>query len=128
MSYYFAKTVETGFDNAVSRARDALRGEGFGVISDIDVGRILRSKLGVDFRPYVILGACDPVLAHGALALEDKIGTLLPCNVIVQEFAPGLCEVAAVDPVAAMRATENPALLDTAKAVASRLQAAINAV
>ena len=128
MSYYFAKTVETGFDNAVSRARDALREEGFGVISDIDVGQILRSKLGVEFRPYVILGACDPVLAHGALTLEDKIGTLLPCNVIVQEFAPGLCEVAAVDPVAAMRATENTALLEIAKAVASRLQAAINAV
>jgi len=128
MTYYFAKTIEANFADAVSRTRDALAEEGFGVISEIDVRRTLKTKLGVAFRPYVILGACNPALAHEALKLDDKVGTLLPCNVVIQELGPGLAEVAAVDPVASMRAAENPALIETAKAVAARLQTVINSV
>ena len=128
MSYYFSKMLEADFAAALVRVRDALKEEGFGVISEIDVRAILKAKLDVEVRPYVILGACDPTTAHAALALDDKIGTLLPCNVVIQELGDGLTEVAAVDPVASMRAASSPQLLDMAKAVAARLQAVINSV
>jgi uncharacterized protein (DUF302 family) len=128
MSYYFAKTVATSFDDAIARATEALKQAGFGVISDIDVMATMKAKLDVDFRPYRILGACNPTLAYEALKLEDKVGTMLPCNVVVQEIAPGQVEVAAIDPVASMTAIENPELLKKAEAVRAKLMNVIAAL
>ncbi|HBK06956.1 MAG TPA: hypothetical protein DDZ81_14105 [Acetobacteraceae bacterium] len=128
MSYYFAKTLDVGFDEAVVRTRAALQREGFGVITEIDVRQILKTKIGADFRPYLILGACNPKMAHEALLMEDKVGTMLPCNVVVQEAATGTTDVAAIDPVASMQAIENPKLLETAATVAAKLKAAIASV
>ncbi|MET3528031.1 DUF302 domain-containing protein [Phenylobacterium koreense] len=126
MSYYFAKKVAGGFDEVVSATRQALAAEGFGVISEIDVQATLRAKLGADFRPYLILGACNPALAHQALLIEDKVGTMLPCNVVVQALPEGQgVEVAAVDPVASMSAIANPDLRNAALAVSKKLQAVI---
>jgi uncharacterized protein (DUF302 family) len=99
--------------------------EGFGIITEIDVKKTLRKKLGVDFRAYKILGACNPTLAHQALQLEDKVGTMLPCNVVVQEIGDGRVEIAAVDPVASMSAIDNPQLKAIAAAVADRLKRVI---
>ena len=122
MTYYFAKTITGPFEAAVSRVKEALQNEGFGVLTEIDVARTLQQKLGADFRNYRILGACNPRLAHEALRREDKIGTMLPCNVIVQEVDSGAVEVAAVDPVASMTAVENAGLRDIAGQVRERLQ------
>jgi uncharacterized protein (DUF302 family) len=122
MSYYFSKTVELPFEDAIARVTDELKKEGFGVLTEIDVRATMKKKLDVDFRPYRILGACNPPFAHQALLAEDKIGTMLPCNVIVQEHAPGRVEVAAVDPVASMAAVENPALAGIAGEVRARLR------
>ena len=122
MTYYFAKTLKGPFEAAVSRVKEALQNEGFGVLTEIDVARTLQQKLGADFRNYRILGACNPRLAHEALRREDKIGTMLPCNVIVQEVDSGAVEVAAVDPVASMTAVENAGLRDIAGQVRERLQ------
>lgn len=124
MSYYFAKTLTVGFDEAVRRATDALKREGFGVLTEIDVKQTLKKKLDVDFRDYRILGACNPALAHEALQLEDKVGTMLPCNVVVQDVGGGKTEVAAIDPVASMQAIENPRL----KSAAARVQAKLKNV
>lgn len=121
MSYYFNKVLSLSFDAAVSEATRKLKDEGFGVITEIDVAATLKTKIGVEFRPYRILGACNPSLAHEALKLEDKVGTMLPCNVIVQELAPGQVEVAAIDPVASMAAIDNPALLEKAAIVRDKL-------
>src|SRR6516225_8041932 len=109
MSYYFSKTLDVPLSQAVERATEALKSHGFGILTRIDVQSVLKEKIGVDFHPYVILGACNPKMAHQALQAEDKIGTMLPCNVIVQELN-GKIEVAAVDPVASMQAIQNPAL------------------
>lgn len=128
MSYYFNKVLPLGFGAAVARTVLALKAEGFGVISDIDVRETLNKKLGVEFRAYRILGACNPSLAHEALKLEDKVGTMLPCNVIVQELAPGEVEVAAIDPVASMAAIKNPGLLEKAQMVSERLEAVIRSL
>jgi len=128
MSYYFARTLDMPFDAAVARVVEALGGEGFGVLSDIDVSATLQKKLGVTFRRYRILGACNPGFAHRALQIEDKVGTMLPCNVVVQETADGRTEIAAVDPVASMQAIDNPQLRDVAASVQAKLQAAIAAV
>lgn len=128
MSYYFAKTVATSFDDAIARATEALKQAGFGVISDIDVMATMKAKLDVNFRPYRILGACNPTLAYEALKLEDKVGTMLPCNVVVQEIAPGQVEVAAIDPVASMTAIENPELLKKAESVRAKLISVIAAL
>ena len=100
MSYYLGKVLALGFDEFVRRVTEALKREGFGIITEIDVKATLKHKIDVEFRPYRILGACNPALAYEALQLEDKVGTTPPCNVVVQELAPGRVEVAAVDPVA----------------------------
>ncbi len=100
MTYYFSKTLEPGFDEAVRRTVDALTEEGFGVLTDIDVKETLKNKISAEFRNYRIPGACNPRLAHEALQMEDKVGTMLPCNVVVQETPDGKVEVYAIDPVA----------------------------
>lgn len=125
MTYYFSRTLSCGFDEAVARATAALKAEGFGVLTEIDVKTTLKNKIGVDFRDYRILGACNPKLAYNALMLEDKIGTMLPCNVVVQEAGGGKTEVAAIDPVASMQAVDNPKLKDAAAEVRAKLKAAI---
>jgi uncharacterized protein (DUF302 family) len=121
MSYYFSKVLHTDFGKAVERTIEALKQQGFG-ITEIDVKETLRKKLDLGFRNYRILGACNPSLAHEALRLEDKIGTMLPCNVVVQEIAPGTIEIAAIDPVASMQAVDNPALKRPAFDVQERLK------
>lgn len=125
MTYYFAKTLAVGFDEAVARTAYALKQEGFGIITEIDVTKTFKDKLGIDFRKYRILGACNPALAHEALSLEDKVGTMLPCNVVVQETGDGRCEVAAIDPAASMQAIDNQALTQAAETVGQKLRAVI---
>lgn len=122
MTYYFSATLPLSFDDAVRRTTEALKAEGFGIITEIDVKETLRKKLGIDFRGYTILGACNPTLAHKALQLEDKVGTMLPCNVVVQEIGDGRVEVAAVDPVASMAAIDNPRLKQLAADVRDKLK------
>jgi uncharacterized protein (DUF302 family) len=126
MSYYFGKTVDRSFDEAITRATEALKAEGFGVLTEIDVKATLKKKLDVDFRRYQILGACNPPFAYRALQAENKIGTMLPCNVIVQELAEGGVEVAAIDPIASMQAIENPGLTDIAMQVQAKLKRVID--
>lgn len=110
MSYHFSKTVNLPFDAAVAATTAALKNHGFGVLTQIDVQDTLKKKIGAEFRPYLILGACNPKLAHEALGLEDKIGTMLPCNVVVQQHGGNTVEISAVDPVASMSAIDNPKL------------------
>jgi uncharacterized protein (DUF302 family) len=124
MDYHFTRCVQDTFDNAKARVVEALKDEGFGVLTEIDVRATLKAKLGVDFRRYTILGACNPQFAFRALNVEDKIGTMLPCNVVVQEKGDGI-EVSVVDPVASMQAIENQALAAIANEVRQRLQAAV---
>ncbi|MDA8241695.1 MAG: DUF302 domain-containing protein [Nitrospiraceae bacterium] len=126
MKYYFSKTLNTSFEEGLKRVAEELKREGFGILSEIDVKKTMKEKLGADFRNYKILGACNPSFAHRALEIEDKIGTMLPCNVIVQELATGQIEVAAVDPVASMRAVENPRLGDVAGQVREKLKKVID--
>lgn len=128
MTYYFSKIVAGAFDDAVDRTTAALKVEGFGIITQIDVQKNLQDKLGVTFRKYRILGACNPKLAFEALELEDKIGTMLPCNVVVQERIGGEIEIAAIDPLASMQAVENPKLKEAAGRVAEKLKMAIAAL
>jgi uncharacterized protein (DUF302 family) len=122
MSYYFSKSIDASFPDAAARAKAALAAHGFGVLSEIDVAATLRAKLGAEMQPYLILGACNPQFAHRALQAEPKIGTMLPCNVILRETAPGTVEIAAIDPVASMQAVENPALANVARTVRDLLQ------
>jgi uncharacterized protein (DUF302 family) len=122
MSYYFSKTLNLPFDDAIDRVTEELKKEGFGVLTDIDVRATMKKKLDVDFRNYRILGACNPPFAHQALLVDDKIGTMLPCNVIVQELEPGVVEVAAIDPVASMAAVNNPQLGAVGMEVRARLE------
>ncbi|MDA9506437.1 hypothetical protein XI09_17710 [Bradyrhizobium sp. CCBAU 11386] len=126
MGYYFSKTLQVGFDEAVRRTTEALKQGGFGIITEIDVRRTFKDKLGVDFRNYRILGACNPQLAYEALQLEDKVGTMLPCNVVVQEIAHDRTEIAAIDPVASMQAIENPDLKASAERVQTLLRNVID--
>ena len=121
MSYYRATELAVPFPEAIERTEAALKEEGFGIISRIDIQDALKTKIGVDFRPYTILGACNPALAYEALKIEDKVGTMLPCNVVVQSKAGGQTEVAAIDPVASMQAIDNPKLLEAAREVQQRL-------
>jgi uncharacterized protein (DUF302 family) len=125
MSYYFAKTLHCSFDEAVRRVTDALKKAGFGIITEIDVKDTFRKKLGIDYRNYRILGACNPVIARDALEVEDKIGTMLPCNVVIQDLGDSKVEVAAIDPVASMAAVENTALQGSARKVADMLKSVI---
>lgn len=128
MSYYEAKVLANqSIEEAIERVTEALKAQGFGVLTTIDVKATLKAKIGADFRPYTILGACNPGLAHQALQAEEHIGLMLPCNVIVQEKDGGI-EVAAVDPVASMAAVDNPALQDIAQEVRSRLRKVIQAL
>ena len=121
MTYYLSATLPLPFEEAIQRAEASLKEEGFGVISRIDIQEALKTKIGVDFRPYTILGACNPKLAYEALKLEDKVGTMLPCNVVVQERGSHETEIAAIDPVASMQAIPNPQLLEAAREVRNRL-------
>jgi len=122
MSYYFSKIVAMPFTAAIDHVTDKLASKGFGVLTSIDVQQTIKAKLGADFRPYVILGACNPHFAWRALQAEDKIGTMLPCNVIVTEVEPGKVEVAAVDPVASMGAIGNRELAQVANDVRRLLE------
>jgi uncharacterized protein (DUF302 family) len=128
MSYYFSKIVPLGFDDAVKRTIEALKREGFGIITEIDVKDTLKKKLNIDFRDYRILGACNPTLAHEALQIEDKVGTMLPCNVVVQDVGGGRTEVAAIDPVASMQAIENQRLKQAAVRVQAKLKKVIDSL
>lgn len=125
MTYYISTQVDIGLDDAIAATESALKDEGFGVVTRIDMAETLKSKIGVDFRGYVILGACNPKLAYEALQMEDKVGTMLPCNVVVQSMANGWTEVAAIDPVASMQAIENQRLTAAAAEVRERLQRVI---
>ncbi len=128
MTYYFARQLSVGFEEAIVKVTEALKREGFGILTSIDVRDTLKKKIDVDFRNYRILGACNPGLAHKALELEDKVGTMLPCNVIVQELAPNKIEVAAIDPVASMQAIDNPRLKEAAGEVQAKLRKVIESL
>lgn len=128
MKYYFEKRMEAPFAEAEKRVREALGNEGFGVLTEIDVQATMKKKLDVDFPRYLILGACNPPFAHKALQIENKIGTMLPCNVVVQETADGSVEVSAVDPVASMQAIDSPGLAEVAGEIRRKLQKVIAAL
>ncbi len=128
MSYYFSKIINESFDKAIVKVILFLKNEGFGVLTEIDVKETLKKKLDVDFKKYTILGACNPSFAYQALKAEDKIGIMLPCNVIVQEISEGEVEIAAVDPVVSMKAVENPALLEIANQVQEKLRKVIESL
>lgn len=128
MTYYFAKTLNAPFDDVVDRVTATLKDAGFGVLTTIDVQATLKEKIGVDFPRYRILGACNPKLAHQALQAENKIGTMLPCNVIVRDAGDGKVEVAAVDPVSSMQAVDNSALGQVATSVQQKLKNVIESL
>ncbi len=128
MSYYFSKTLAMSFDEAIIKVTEELKKEGFGIITEIDVKETLKKKLNVDFKKYKILGACNPSYAYQALLAENKIGLMLPCNVIVQEISEGKTEVAAIDPIASMQAIENPKLRNVAEQVQSKLKKVIDSL
>lgn len=125
--YTFTRTLDLPLDEAEARVRAALKDEGFGVLTEIDIKSTLKEKLDVDFRPYKILGACNPPAAHRALQAEPLIGTMLPCNVVLHETADGQTEIAAIDPVASMAAVENDTLGDVATEIRERLRRAVDA-
>lgn len=126
MKYYFEKTIEGEFEEVIKTVTDELEKEGFGVLTEINVTETLKKKLDVDFKKYRILGACNAPYAHKALKAEDKIGTMLPCNVIVQELGDGKIEVAAVNPMASMQAVKNKDLEEIASEIGNKLQNVVN--
>lgn len=128
MSYYFAKKLTLPFDEAIEKVTAALQAKGFGVLTEIDVKATLKKKLEVDFRNYKILGACNPPFAYKALQAEPLIGTMLPCNVIVQEIEPGKVQVAAIDPIASMQAVQNPKLAEVAGQVQKLLRQVVESL
>jgi len=128
MKYYYAKTIDRPFEEAIDTVTELLKEQGFGVLTEIDVQQTLKKKLDVDFKKYRILGACNPEFAHKALKAEDKIGVLLPCNVIVEEQEDGRVEVAVVDPVASMQAVDNEQLPGIAGEVRDRLKKVIEKI
>ena len=128
MSYYFSKKINGSFDEIHERVLASLKQDGFGVLTEIDVQQTLKKKLGVDFRRYLILGACNPPFAYQALRAEDKIGTMLPCNVIIQEQEEDVIEVAAIDPIASMQAVDNPGLYPVAVKVQEMLKQVVERI
>jgi len=128
MSYYFSKTIKGDFDGAINKVTEALKAEGFGILTEIDVKETLKKKLDVDFKKYKILGACNPPAAYKALQSEDKIGTMLPCNVTVIEQGDGKIEIAAVDPAASMMAVQNDSLGEVASEIRDRLKRVIDSL
>jgi uncharacterized protein (DUF302 family) len=122
MNYYFNKTVKGTFEDVIEKVTEALKEEGFGILTEIDIKETLKKKLDVDFKKYKVLGACNPPFAYKALQAEDKIGTMLPCNVIVQEIEEGVIEVAAINPIVSMQAVKNEKLNNIAKEITSMLE------
>ncbi len=127
MTYYITKTLDVTFDEAIEKTTEALKAEGFGVVTDFDVSNAFKNKLGVDYRPYRILGACNPPLAKRTLDLDDKIGTMLPCNVILQQKEDGI-EVSAIDPAVAMGAVDSVQMVEVAKEVQTKLKNVIDSL
>lgn len=128
MSYHFSKTMNMSFDDAVASTKEALKRHNFGVITQIDMQDIFRKRLSVDFRPYLILGVCNPQLTYRALRADDKIGTMLPCNIVLQQQEEGRVEISAVDPVASMQAITNVEVSQVAQDVRSLLQRVVEEV
>lgn len=128
MSYYFNRKIKGNFEEVEKRTREVLKQEGFGVLTEIDVKETLKKKLDVNFRNYKILGACNPPFAYKALLAEDKIGTMLPCNVILQEVNEREVEIAAIDPIASMQAIQNPDLGEVANQVREKLRRVVEHV
>ena len=128
MSYTFNKITSLGFDDAIEATTEALKERGFGILTEIDVTQTLKDKLDVDFRKYHILGACNPPFAYRALQIENKIGSMLPCNVIIQEFPDGRVEVAAIDPVASMQAVGNAELATIAQQIQTLLKDTVDSL
>ncbi|HSK41620.1 MAG TPA: DUF302 domain-containing protein [Arenibaculum sp.] len=126
MSYHFSRTMDRPFDDAVAIVTEVLKSNGFGIVSEIDVGATLRTKLGVDFRPYRILGACNPGLAHQAILAESRIGTMLPCNVVIQQIDENKVEISGIDPIASMLAIDNPQLGEIARKVQELMKKVID--
>lgn len=128
MEYYFSKTVDSSFEDAIIKVKESLKQEGFGVLTEIDVKDTLKKKIDVDFRKYIILGACNPQFAYKALQAENKIGIMLPCNVIVQELDSGDIEVSAVDPISSMMAVGNKNLAAIAEQIREKLRSVIESL
>ncbi len=125
MSYFFSKRLNIGFEEALQKVTEELPKHGFGIVSEIFVTQILKEKIGADFRPYKIIGACNPNYALKALSAEDKIGLMLPCNVVVQQIDETTVEVSAIDPIASMMAIQNPRLADLAAEVQMHMKSII---
>lgn len=125
MEYYFSKTINVSFDEAILKVTEALKTQGFGVVSEIHMHEKLKEKLNVDFKKYTILGSCNPTFAYKALQTEDKIGTMLPCNILVIEQGKNTIEIAAVNPIVSMQAITNPELGDIAQQVTGKLKTMI---
>lgn len=128
MAYHFSTTLRLPFADAVARTTDVLKRHGFGVLTEIDVQATLKNKVGAEFRPYRILGACNPQMAYRALQAEDKIGAMLPCNVVVQQREDGSVEVSAVDPIASMQSIDNPQLSEVAQRVQQMLKTVVEEI
>ena len=128
MTYHFSKTVDGAYEDVIERTTSVLQEHGFGVLTTIDVKATLKKKLDADFRPYMILGACNPGFAYKALQAESHIGTMLPCNVIVQDHGGGKIEISAVDPMASMQAIENPTLGEIAGTVQEMLKKVVDEI
>ncbi|MGE5797012.1 MAG: DUF302 domain-containing protein [Ignavibacteria bacterium] len=126
MGYYFSKIIKGSFEAALNKITEGLKQEGFGILTEIDVKETLKKKLDVDFKRYKILGACNPPFAYKALQAEDKIGTMLPCNVVVIEQGENEIEVSAIDPIASMEAVKNPQLADVANIIRNKLKKAVD--
>ena len=128
MNYYFSKTIEAEFDKATELVIEALKAEGFGILTEINTQQVFKEKLNIDFKKYKILGACNPAIAYRALQHEDKIGTMLPCNVIVQEISKNKTEIAAINPVASMLAVKNENITAIANEVKEKLERVISSL
>ena len=126
MDYYFTSTIKGNFNSIVDRVTELLKNEGFGVLTEIDIQQTLKNKLNVDFKKYKILGACNPTFAHKALLAENKIGTMLPCNIIVQETTPNTIEVSSINPMITMQTVKNKELETIALDVSNKLKSVIN--